>query len=202
MVVLSLVFDEFDAISRRRGGDHHHQTDAGIARDSLVNQLLAKMDGIDPLPVPTLVIGLTNQRHLIDPALLRAGRFEVQIEIPRPRSVEQRISILQIHTKAMYSTGRLLVRDPPEGTVAFRTSRSILQSLPSYPELLEAIARMCDGFTGASLAGIVRAAASRALERAVESNHTHIDDCIVTAEDLKNAFEEVRLIELKDEVTD
>lgn len=196
-----LVFDEFDAISRRRGSDHH-QTDAGIARDSLVNQLLAKMDGIDPLPVPTLVIGLTNQRHLIDPALLRAGRFEVQIEIPPPRSVEQRISILQIHTNAMYSSGRLLVRDPPEGTVAFRMSRAILSSLPTYPELLDDIARMCDGFTGASLAGIVRAAASRALERAVESNRTHIEDCIVTELDLKNAVEEVRSIEQVDKKTE
>lgn len=194
-----LVFDEFDAISRRRGGDH--QTDAGIARDSLVNQLLAKMDGIDPLPVPTLVIALTNQLHLIDPALLRAGRFEVQIEIPPPRSVEQRISILQIHTKAMYSSGRLLVRDPPEGTIAFRMSRTMLPSLPTYPELLDDIARMSDGFTGASLAGIVRAAASRALERTVEWNHTHIEDCIVTAEYLKDAVEEIRSLEKPNETT-
>ena len=194
-----LVFDEFDAISRRRGDDH--QSDAGVARDSLVNQLLAKMDGIDPLPVPTLVIALTNQRHLIDPALLRAGRFEVQIEIPPPRSVDQRISILQIHTKAMYSSGRLLVRDPPEGTIAFRMSRSMLSSLPTYPELLDDIARMCDGCTGASLAGIARAAASRALERAVEGNHTRIEDCIVTAEYLKQAVEEVKSLDQLNETT-
>ncbi len=190
------MFDEFDAISRRRGGDH--QTDAGIARDSLVNQLLAKMDRIDPLPVPTLVIALTNQRHLIDPALLRAGRFEIQIEIPPPRSVEQRISILQVHTRAMYSSGRLLVRDPPEGTVAFRMSRTTLQ-LPTYPKLLYDIARMCDGFTGASLASVVRAAASRALERAVEWNQTHIEDCVVTEEYLKQAVEEVKSLEQPNE---
>jgi len=44
--------------------------DAGVARDSVVNQLLSKMDGVQPLVVPTLVIGLTNKRDLIDP-----GRF-------------------------------------------------------------------------------------------------------------------------------
>jgi vesicle-fusing ATPase len=65
--------DEFDAIARTRGGRGGDQGDAGVARDSLVNQLLAKMDGVDPLAVPTLVIGLTNKRSLIDPALLRPG---------------------------------------------------------------------------------------------------------------------------------
>ncbi|KAI2490025.1 AAA-family ATPase [Fragilaria crotonensis] len=76
--------DEFDAMARTRGGKAGSgvQGDAGVARDSVVNQILAKMDGVDPLPVPTLVIGMTNKRSLIDPALLRPGRFEVQIEVP------------------------------------------------------------------------------------------------------------------------
>ena len=74
-----IIMDEIDAITRNRGGDN--QGDAGIARDSVVNQLLAKMDGVLPLVVPTLVIGLTNRRNLMDGALLRAGRFEVQIEV-------------------------------------------------------------------------------------------------------------------------
>ncbi len=89
-----------------------------ISRDSVVNQLLAKMDGVQPLCVPTLVIGLTNKRSLIEPALLRPGRFEVQIEIPPPRTTEQRVSILKVHTKHMYAAGRLQVNDPPEGSTA------------------------------------------------------------------------------------
>ena len=74
-----IIMDEFDAMARTRGGKAGSgvQGDAGVARDSVVNQILAKMDGVDPLPVPTLVIGMTNKRSLIDPALLRPGRFEV-----------------------------------------------------------------------------------------------------------------------------
>ena len=69
-----IVLDEFDAMARTRGGGSggsSSQGDAGQARDSVVNQLLAKMDGVDPLVVPTLVIGMTNRRTLIEPALLR-----------------------------------------------------------------------------------------------------------------------------------
>ena len=64
--------DEFDAVARARGGrgGKGDQGDAGVARDSVVNQLLAKMDGISPLPAPTLVIGLTNKRSLIEPGEL------------------------------------------------------------------------------------------------------------------------------------
>ncbi len=64
-----IVMDEFDAVARTRGGrgGKGEQGDAGVARDSVVNQLLAKMDGVHPLPVPTLVIGLTNKRSLIEP---------------------------------------------------------------------------------------------------------------------------------------
>lgn len=63
-----VVMDEFDAVARTRGGKggKGDQGDAGVARDSVVNQLLAKMDGVHPLPVPTLVIGLTNKRSLVD----------------------------------------------------------------------------------------------------------------------------------------
>jgi hypothetical protein len=52
-----IVMDEFDAIARARGGSDGKggQGDAGVARDSVVNQLLAKMDGVQPLRVPTLV---------------------------------------------------------------------------------------------------------------------------------------------------
>jgi SpoVK/Ycf46/Vps4 family AAA+-type ATPase len=64
--------DEFDAVARTRGGrgGKGEQGDAGVARDSVVNQLLAKMDGVNPLPVPTLVVGLTNKRSLIEPGKL------------------------------------------------------------------------------------------------------------------------------------
>ena len=63
--------DKFDAVARARGGGSGSggQGDAGVARDSVVNQLLSKMDGVQPLKVPTLVIGLTNKKDLIDPGM-------------------------------------------------------------------------------------------------------------------------------------
>ena len=67
-----IVMDEFDAVARARGGNGG-QGDAGVARDSVVNQLLAKMDGVQPLAVPTLVIGLTNKRSLIEPGTCSSG---------------------------------------------------------------------------------------------------------------------------------
>ena len=115
-----IILDEFDAMARARGGSggNGDQGDAGVARDSVVNQLLAKMDGVDDLIVPTLVIGLTNKRVLIEPALLRAGRFEVQIEVPKPTTIDQRVSILNVHMNSMYVAGRVLVSDAPDGTPA------------------------------------------------------------------------------------
>jgi vesicle-fusing ATPase len=50
-------------------------------RDSVVNQLLSRMDGVQQMTTPTLLVALTNRIDLIDPALLRPGRFEVHIEV-------------------------------------------------------------------------------------------------------------------------
>jgi SpoVK/Ycf46/Vps4 family AAA+-type ATPase len=61
-----------------------------------------------------------SERSLVVKALLRPGRFEVQLEVPPPRTIEQRMSILSIHTKGMYEAGRVLVSDPPLGTAADR----------------------------------------------------------------------------------
>lgn len=62
--------------------------------------------GVDPLNVPTLLIGLTNKPSLIDPALMRPGRFEVKVEVPKPKTVEQRTSILKVHMEVMHKSGR------------------------------------------------------------------------------------------------
>ncbi|GAX14831.1 hypothetical protein FisN_29Lh037 [Fistulifera solaris] len=193
-----IILDEFDAIARARGGNGGKastQGDAGVARDSVVNQMLAKMDGVDPLVVPTLVIGLTNRRSLIEPALLRPGRFEVQIEVPPPRTTEQRVSILRVHTRHMHQAGRLLVRDAPAVSAASRKRHPLKgEELPSYEELLHKLAERCDGFSGAALTGVTRAAASHALERSVEDFSLNpegislMEECVVTSEDFDNAI--------------
>ena len=72
-----IVFDEIDAFTRERGS---LSGDTSGIRDSVVNQLLAKMDGVDQLE-NVLIIGLTNRPELIDAALLRPGRLEVQVEV-------------------------------------------------------------------------------------------------------------------------
>ncbi len=217
-----IIMDEFDAIARQRGGRQDgisknsggsDQGDAGVARDSVVNQLLAKMDGVLPLPVPTLVIGVTNQRSLIDTALLRPGRFEIQIEVPPPKTMEQRKSILEIHTRHMYTSGRLLVQDAPTGTAAAQMAASwsnqadpsMMLLLPTYSEVLETIAHRTEHFTGASLAAVVRAAASFALERSVsnymsrdELDSTCWQECVVTMNDLLTAIHDFDFLDGSD----
>jgi len=149
-----VVMDEFDAVARSRGGSGGSggQGDAGVARDSVVNQLLAKMDGVQPLAVPTLVIGLTNKRSLIEPALLRPGRFEVQIEISPPKTVAQRRSILMVHTKQMFDAGRLEVNDPPPGSPAAHQFENMNNSnILTYDQLANKLANDCDDLVELSL---------------------------------------------------
>lgn len=156
------------------------------------------MDGVAPLVVPTLVIGLTNRRSLIDSALLRPGRFEVQIEVPPPKTIEQKVSILNVHTRHMFQSGRLLVHDAPIGSAA---ASLVNDSIPKYNEFLIILANKCEGFSGASLAGVARAAASHALERAVEeftssssptnNGRSLLTDCVVTSDDFNAALNDI-----------
>jgi hypothetical protein len=75
-----IILDEMDAIARKRGT---MTADTTGVRDSVVNQLLAKMDGVKEAS-NILVVGLTNRPELLDPALLRPGRLEVQLRIGLP----------------------------------------------------------------------------------------------------------------------
>ena len=91
----SIIFiDEIDAIGRKRGtglGGGHDE------REQTLNQILSEMDGFEPAE-GIIVMAATNRPDVLDPALLRAGRFDRQIVVPLP-TLEERVAILQVHCK-------------------------------------------------------------------------------------------------------
>ncbi|MET1101648.1 MAG: CDC48 family AAA ATPase, partial [Pyrodictiaceae archaeon] len=87
-----IFFDEIDAIAPARGLRH----DTSGVTDRIVNQLLTEMDGIEPLR-NVVVIAATNRPDILDPALLRPGRFDRLIYVPPPDK-DARLQILRIHT--------------------------------------------------------------------------------------------------------
>nr|WP_062087686.1 CDC48 family AAA ATPase [Sulfolobus acidocaldarius] len=120
---------EIDSIAPIRG----LSTDSGVT-ERIVNQLLAEMDGIEKLE-NVVVIAATNRPDILDPALLRPGRFDRLIYVPPPDKTA-RFEILKVHTK----------------------------NVPLAEDVsLEDIAEKAEGYTGADLAAVVREAALRAI---------------------------------------
>ncbi|MBP1357991.1 MAG: AAA family ATPase, partial [Sulfolobus sp.] len=124
-----IFLDEIDSIAPMRGFAH----DSGVT-ERIVNQLLAEMDGIEKLE-NVVVIAATNRPDILDPALLRPGRFEKLIYVPPPDE-KARVEILKVHTRNI-----------------------ILGEDVSLDEL----AKMTEGYTGADLAALVRDASMRAV---------------------------------------
>ncbi|ARM75803.1 CDC48 family AAA ATPase [Acidianus manzaensis] len=125
-------FDEIDSIAPMRG----FSTDSGVT-ERMVNQLLAEMDGITPLN-KVVVIAATNRPDILDPALLRPGRFDRIIYVPPPDK-QARLEILKVHTKNV----------PLDNDVN-----------------LETIAEKTEGYTGADLEAVVREATMLMLREA------------------------------------
>jgi cell division protease FtsH len=124
----SIIFiDEIDAIGQRRGGSAFGSNDE---REQTLNQLLAEMDGFDPT-TGVVVMAATNRPEVLDPALLRPGRFDREVEIPLPNQAE-RAAILAVHVQGKHL-------DPD---VDFN-----------------AVARPTPGFSGADLANLINEAA-------------------------------------------
>jgi transitional endoplasmic reticulum ATPase len=89
-----IFFDQLDALAPLRGRDLGSQT-----TERVVNQLLTEMDGIEPLS-EVIVLGATNRLDLIDPSVLRPGRFSTHIRVPLPNDAE-RAEILRIHLEGV-----------------------------------------------------------------------------------------------------
>ena len=129
-VAPSIIFiDEIDAIgkSRNSGGPMGGNDE----REQTLNQLLAEMDGFSSDGAPVIVLAATNRPEVLDPALLRPGRFDRQVLVDKP-DYEGRIEILKVHIKEVK-----LAKDVE----------------------LKSIARMTAGLAGADLANIINEAA-------------------------------------------
>lgn len=93
------IFDEIDAVGRKRGGD------GGVHDDKALTQLLTMIDGLDSA-TNVLVIGITNRYDVLDPALVRSGRLEFHVEIPLP-TAQGRQEIAEIYLRPLRSRGLL-----------------------------------------------------------------------------------------------
>lgn len=122
-----IFIDEIDAVGRQRGGGMGGGNDE---REQTLNQLLVEMDGFDANE-SVIIVAATNRPDVLDPALLRPGRFDRQITVPNP-DVIGRTKILEVH----------------------------LKKVPKSPDVdAKVIARGTPGFSGADLANIVNEAA-------------------------------------------
>jgi vesicle-fusing ATPase len=197
-----VVIDEIDAVFRKRA---MLADDSGEAtRASAVNQILAKLDGINAIS-NVLVIGMTNRKDLLDPALLRPGRLEVHIDIPFPDK-EGRREILQIHLNALRIRGRLSqpLCQALDGKLAGNNESSMIRRLvfnlkskltgaTSSKEINDLAADQWTGaFSGADLAGLVRCAGSIALARSRKLDSGDIYNLLITIDDVLQALDEVK----------
>jgi transitional endoplasmic reticulum ATPase len=135
-----IFFDEIESIAGHRGNG-----DSNVS-ERVISQLLTEMDGIEELR-GVVVMAATNRPELLDTALLRAGRFEVRIELPVPDEAGRR-AIFAIHTQSK----------PLDVDVA-----------------LDKLAERTEGYVGSDIEAICRRASMEAIREFLES-HTAEDD--------------------------
>jgi transitional endoplasmic reticulum ATPase len=155
-------FDEIDALIPARSIT---STDSHVA-ERVLSQFLAELDGIEELK-GVLVLGATNRLDMLDPAVLRPGRFDEILEIPPPKK-DDRQEIIAVH-----------IRNKP---------------LASEVDI-EDLAERTEGFNGADISAFCNKAAHRAVRRAVlaqEANPGEEAPVVIEAEDLWAALEEVQ----------
>jgi transitional endoplasmic reticulum ATPase len=160
-----IFFDEIDAVAPVRGSG---QGDTNVT-ERVVSQLLTELDGIEELQ-KVVVLAATNRPDIVDPALLRAGRFDKMLEVPAPDK-NARLEILKIHTS----------KNPLDKDVD-----------------LEKIALKTEGYTGADLAGLVSTAVMMALEEHVEKYRTsdeirkHANEVKITPKHFEEALTKMK----------
>src|SRR3989344_4497244 len=150
-----IFFDEFDSIAKVRGSSFNDST------EKMVNQLLTELDGIEELE-KVMIIAATNRKDLIDPSLIRPGRFDAIVELKIPDNAT-RATIFEVHSRKM----------PLDSTVR----------LTEYTAKTE-------GFNGAEIEAVCREAGIRTIKR-MYITKTLPEKITVTKEDFDSALEAV-----------
>ena len=163
-----IFFDEIDSIAPTRGGG----MEGGIhsSTERMVSQLLTEMDGIQEIH-GVVVLAATNRVDMIDTALLRPGRFDKIVYVPKPE-VKTRQKILEIHTK-----GKPLGRDVD----------------------LKRIAELTEGFSGADVSAVANTAVSLVLHEYLAKYSTpeeaakHASEALVSMQHIEEAVKKIRI---------
>ena len=135
-----IFFDEIDSLAGKRGIDHGTKV-----TERVLNQMLAEMDGIENIN-DILVVGATNRPDMLDPAILRPGRFDKILLVNAPDEIG-RENILRIHTKNM--------------------------PIKNKEALIKEIAKKAEGYTGADLEALAREAALLSLRENINADEVH-----------------------------
>ena len=161
-----IFFDEIDAIAPRRGGElggDSHVT------ERLISQLLTELDGLEIL-TNVIVIAATNRPDIIDPALLRPGRFDRLLYVPPP-DMNSRLQIIKIHTK----------------------KKPLAENIS-----VEQLARETEGYTGADIASLASAAVMLALREHVsryeepQQADSHVQELKIQMKHFEEAMKKIK----------
>jgi transitional endoplasmic reticulum ATPase len=140
-----IFFDEIDSLAGKRGVDYGNKV-----TERVLNQMLAEMDGLEDLK-DILVIGATNRPDMLDPALLRPGRFDKILLVNAPDS-KGRLNILKIHTMKMpFGDGKKVLNDKEK------------------EDLLKDLLEKTEGYTGADIESLAREAALLSLRESIDA---------------------------------
>lgn len=157
--------DELDALGRSRGPLSFGGYDE---KEQTLNQLLSELDGFDP-SAGVILLAATNRPEILDPALLRAGRFDRQVLVDRPDK-NGRVAILKVHVRKIHMSNGVD---------------------------LDKVAGLTTGFTGADLANLINEAAIAATRRSGEE--VTFDDFVTAIERIVAGIEKKSRVLSKDE---
>ena len=152
-----IFFDELEAIAGRRGGSQ----DSNVT-ERVISQMLTEMDGIEELR-GVVILAATNRPDLLDPSLLRAGRFEVRLELPKP-SEPDREEIFTVHT--------------------------VTKPLGEDVDLAK-LAASTEGFVGSDIEAVCRRAAMMAISEFLEGDEEDVSRLVVSQQQFLASIEAI-----------